>query len=292
VLSIIGFVIVVGAILGGYLMEGGLMHVLMQPAEFLIIGGAAFGSLLIANGPSVIRSLVKQLAGFMASGPGKTAYLELLVMFHEILTLMRRDGLIALEAHIEKPHDSALLKKYPGFLHKHHAVDFLTDTMRLLISGENVEPYDLAALMDEDMATHHDEETRPARVLQVVGDALPGLGIVAAVLGIVITMAHIDGPPAEIGHRVGAALVGTFLGVLLSYGFVQPLAAKLAATVDDAARYLVAIKQVILAFHRGCMPATAVEFARRSLPHEVRPSYGELEEQCRAAMSAASSAGG
>jgi chemotaxis protein MotA len=285
-LSIVGILIVIGAILGGYLMEGGILHVLNQPAEFVIIGGAGLGTLLIANGPSVLRSLIKQLGGFTRSGPGKEAYLELLVMFHEMLTLMRRDGLIALETHIEKPHESSLLTKYPGFLHRHHAVDFLTDTMRLLISGENVEPHDLAALMDEDMATHHEEETKPSKVLQVVGDAMPGLGIVAAVLGIVITMAHIDGPPAEIGHRVGAALVGTFLGILLSYGFLQPLAAKLGSLVEESARYLVAIKQVILAFHRGCMPATAVEFARRSLPHEVRPGYGELEERCRAAVSA------
>jgi chemotaxis protein MotA len=290
-LSIVGFLVVIGAILGGYLMEGGVMHVLLQPAEFIIIGGAAFGSLLVANGPSVMRALVKQLTGFTKSGPGKDAYLELLVMFHEMLTLMRRDGLIALEAHIERPQESTLLQKYPGFLHRHHAVDFLTDTMRLLISGENVEPHDLAALMDEDMATHHEEETRPSKTLQVVGDALPGLGIVAAVLGIVITMAHIDGPPAEIGHRVGAALVGTFLGVLLSYGFVQPLAAKLASLVEEGARYSVAIKQVILAFHRGCMPATAVEFARRSLPQEVRPSYGELEERCRTAMAGGGGSG-
>lgn len=285
-ISILGFIVVIGAVAGGFLMAGGHLGVLYQPAEFVTIGGAALGSMLIANSPSVIKSLIKQLMGFMKSAPSKEVYLELLVMFNELLTLLRRDGLIALEAHIEKPHESTIFTRYPSFLHNHHAVDFLADTMRLLISGESVEPHDLAALMELDMETHHHHETTPSRVLQVVGDAMPGLGIVAAVLGIVITMGHIDGPPAEIGHHVGAALVGTFLGILLSYGFLQPLSTNLANRVDEGTRYLMAIKQVILAFHRGCMPATAVEFARRSLTDEVRPTYAELEERCRVAASA------
>jgi chemotaxis protein MotA len=159
--------------------------------------------------------------------------------------------------------------------------------MRLLISGENVEPHDLAALMEIDMETHHHEESAPSRLLAFIGDALPGLGIVAAVLGIVITMGHIDGPPSEIGHHVGAALVGTFLGVLMSYGFMQPLAANLNAKAEDHGRYFTAIKQVIQAFHRGCMPATAIEFARRSLASDVRPEYSELEEHCRTASGGA-----
>lgn len=277
-----GIGIVIAAILGGYIMEGGKLLVLFQPAEFLIIGGAAAGALIIGSGPKTLKTMIAQLAGLPKSGPSKKDYLDLLSMLYELLTVARRDGIMALEGHIERPESSAIISKYPSFAKNHHAVSFLSDTMRLIISGSGVQAHDLDALMDVDLETHHEESTKPSKVLQTTGDSLPGLGIVAAVLGIVITMGAIDGPAEEIGHKVGAALVGTFLGVLLSYGFVQPLAANLASKAEENGRYFVALKQVLLAFHKGCVAAIAVEFARRSIYSDVRPGFTELEEACRA----------
>ena len=263
-------------------MEGGKLLVLFQPAEFLIIGGAAFGAVLIGNGPTVLKTLFGQLLSLQKTGPTKQDYLDMLVMLYELLNVARKDGIVALESHIEHPEESKIIQKYPSFIKNHHAVEFLSDTMRLIISGSGVPPHDLDALMDVDLETHHEEKSKPSKVLQVTGDSLPGLGIVAAVLGIVITMGAIDGPPEEIGHKVGAALVGTFLGVLLSYGFVQPLSNNLAGKTAEQGRYLLALKQVLLAFHKGSVAAIAVEFARRSIFTDVRPGFTELEEACRA----------
>jgi chemotaxis protein MotA len=281
-IAFIGIGVVIAAIIGGYLWEGGTMLVLFQPAEFLIIGGAAGGALLIGSGPKILKTMISQLAGLPKSGPTKKDYLDLLAMLYELLTVARRDGIMALEGHIEHPESSAIISKYPSFANNHHAVSFLSDTMRLIISGSGVQAHDLEALMDGDLETHHEESTKPSKVLMVTGDSLPGLGIVAAVLGIVITMGAIDGPAEEIGEKVGAALVGTFLGVLLSYGFVQPLANNLAGKAEENGRYFIALKQVLLAFHKGCVAAIAVEFARRSIYSDVRPGFTELEEACRA----------
>ncbi len=287
--AILGILAVIGAVLGGYLMAGGHVLVLFQPAEFVVIGGAAIGSMLIANSPRALTATLKQLARLPASGPSRKDYLELLTMMYEILNLARRDGLMGLENHVETPKESAIFKKYPKFVSNHHAMTFLTDTLRLVISDANLAPHDLDELMDIDLETAHHEHSKPSKILQVVGDALPGLGIVAAVLGIVITMGHIDGPPAEIGHHVGAALVGTFLGVLLAYGFLQPLSTNLGSKAEEEGRYLLAIKQVLLAFHKGSMPATAVEFARRSILSAQRPGFAELEKACSASRSSGKS---
>ena len=202
-------------------------------------------------------------------------------MLYELLALARREGLLAIESHVEAPEKSPIFGKYPSFLRNHTALHFLVDTLRLAIGGMSVDASDLEDLLDLDIATHHEEATRPAGVLQVMSDSLPGLGIVAAVLGIVITMQAIDGPAAEIGYHVGAALVGTFLGVLLAYGFVGPLSRTLQARQDAHAGYLRAIKVVLLGFQKGVHPAIAVEFARRSLTSDVRPGYTELEQACR-----------
>jgi chemotaxis protein MotA len=284
-IAILGIMAVIGAVVGGYLMAGGEMLVLVQPSEFVVIGGAALGSMLIANSPRSLVLLLKRLGKITASGPSKADYLDLLTMMYEILNLARRDGLMGLESHVENPKESAIFKKYPKFVRNHHAMTFLTDTLRLIISDANLAPHDLDDLMDIDLETAHEEDSKPSKILQVVGDALPGLGIVAAVLGIVITMGHIDGPPAEIGHHVGAALVGTFLGVLLAYGFFQPLSTNLGSKAEEEGRYLLAIKQVLLAFHKGSMPATAVEFARRTILTAQRPGFAELEKACSASRS-------
>jgi chemotaxis protein MotA len=277
--------VVIGAVIGGFLMAGGQLLVLNQPSEFVVIFGAALGSVLIGFPVKSIKDLVGQLVGLTKSGAGKKEYIELLVMLYELLNIARRDGLVALESHVEHPEKSAVISKYPSFVKNHHAVHFMADTLRLMISDAGVEAHDLDAMLDADLETHHHESTVPSKIMATVGDAMPGLGIVAAVLGIVITMGHIDGPPEEIGHHVGAALVGTFMGVLISYGFMQPLAANLAGKADAEGRYFVAIKQVLLAFHKGAVPAIAVEFARRSIASEVRPGFSELEQACRAARS-------
>jgi chemotaxis protein MotA len=216
----------------------------------------------------------------------KKEYLDLLVMMFEIFNVARRDGLIGLENHVEKPKSSDIFKRYPSFLKNHEALSFFTDTMRVVIAGA-VQPHDLEDLMDEDIQTLHEEEERPASALASIADALPGLGIVAAVLGVVLTMAAIDGPPSVIGHKVGAALVGTFLGILGSYGLVGPLSMSLKHRLNDNKQYLMCMKHALLAFHKGVAGVIAVEFARRSLYSGVRPGFTELETACNATRAAA-----
>lgn len=255
---------------------------LNQPLELLIIGGAATGALLISSPLPVLRGLISQVKGVIGGSFTKKDYLDLLVMMSEIFNVARKDGLIGLENHIEHPHDSEIFKRYPKFLKNHHAVKFFVDTIRVIISG-SVQPHDLEDLMDGDIAALHEEESRSADALASTADALPGLGIVAAVLGVVITMSSIDGPPEEIGHKVAAALVGTFLGVLGSYGFVGPLAASLKHRLNDNRQYLNCMKHALLSFHKGVAGVIAVEFARRTLYAEVRPDFTELEKACNEA---------
>lgn len=280
-LALAGIGVVFFSVIGGFMMAGGHLMVLIQPSEFVVIGGAALGAVLIANGPTVIKQLISQLTTIPKPGMSKREYLDMLVMMFELLNVARKDGVMALESHIEHPEDSSVINKYPSFAKNEHAVRFLSDTMRLIISGAGIEAYDLDELMEIDLEAQHEDAIKPSRVLQTMADGLPGLGIVAAVLGIVITMGAIDGPVEEIGHHVAAALIGTFLGILLAYGFVAPLSANLAIKAEEGQKYFLALKQVILAFHKGSVPAIAVEFARRSLPNEVRPGFTELEAACR-----------
>jgi len=280
-IAIIGIFVVAGAVIGGFLMEEGQLLVLMQPAEFLIIGGAALGSLLIGTPLRVLKTTVSQILKMMGSGPSKKAYLDLLIMMYELFNVARKDGLVGLESHIENPKESSVLTKYPDFIKNEHALHFLADTMRIIIMG-GIPDYDLEAMLDLDLATHHGEMSKPSSSLSRIGDALPGLGIVAAVLGVVITMSAIGGPPEEIGEKVGAALVGTFLGVLLSYGFVQPIAANIEEMNETESKYYVCLKQGLLAFHKGFAASIAVEFARRVIPSDVRPGFIEVEDACRA----------
>ncbi|HUU45243.1 MAG TPA: flagellar motor stator protein MotA [Acidobacteriota bacterium] len=289
-LALAGIGVVIAAVIGGFTMAGGKLLVLMQPAEFVVICGAALGAILIANGPGVLKQLISQITALPKPGVTKKEYLDMLVMMYELLNVARKDGVMALESHIEHPGDSKIISKYASFAKNEGAVTFLSDTMRLIISGAGVEAHDLDDLMDVDLETHHHDQSKPSKLLQTCADGLPGLGIVAAVLGIVVTMRAIDGPAEQIGQHVAAALVGTFLGVLLAYGFVAPLSANLAGKAEEYQRYFLALKQVLLAFHKGSVPAIAVEFARRSLPHEVRPGFVELEEACRASKQPAMTA--
>ncbi|MBD3402929.1 flagellar motor stator protein MotA, partial [candidate division GN15 bacterium] len=241
------------------------------------------GALIIATPVSVIKSLIGQIKDVILGGSYKKQdYLDLLVMMYEIFNVARRDGLVGLENHIEHPQESEILRRYPKFLKNEHAVAFFADTMRVIISG-SVQPHDLEDLMDHDLEVLHDDENRPSDAVGATADSLPGLGIVAAVLGIVITMAHLDGGPEVIGHNVAAALVGTFMGILACYGFVGPLAQSMKHRVKENAQYLTCMKQALLSFHKGVAGVIAVEFARRSLFAEVRPDFLELEEACNQA---------
>lgn len=278
--AIIGLVIVFGGVIGGYLMEGGPLMVLFQPAEFVIIGGAAIGALLAMSPMSTIKQILPQIMKILGSGPSKQHFQDLLVMMYEIFNVARKDGLVGLESHIEKPHESAILKKYPAFLKDHHAVHFFSDTMRVIITGA-ISAQDLEALMDLDLDTHHEEIAKPADSIQTAGDSLPGFGIVAAVLGIVITMGAIGGPPEEIGHKVGAALVGTFLGILLCYGLMQPIAKNIQAINAEESKYYACLKQGMLGFQKGFAASIAVEFARRAIYGGSRPTFEEVENACR-----------
>jgi chemotaxis protein MotA len=280
--AIIGFVVVLGAVAGGYLMEHGKLAVLMQPAELIIIGGAAAGTLLIANPMAILVQIMKGLIGVFKGSPyTKARYLDTLRMLSALFMHARKVGMMQLEEDIENPQKSKVFLKFPLFLGNHHAVDFVCDTLRMAISG-SVLPFDLDQMMEMDMEVHHHAAEKPVAALSTVADALPGLGIVAAVLGVVITMGALGGPPEEIGHKVAAALVGTFLGILLCYGFLGPLAANLTKINDAEGDYLRCLRQGVMAFVKGSAPVLAVEFARRSIPGDVRPSFKEVEEAARA----------
>lgn len=285
-LLILGLIVVFGAVLGGYMLAGGALMVLNQPSEFVIIGGAAIGSLLVSTPASVLKLGMTQVMRIIRGSTSSKDYVALLAMLYQIFKQVQQSGVMSLEAHFEDPAKSTILTKYPSFMARHDAVDFLADSIKVLIVG-GIAPHDLEALMDEDLKVHHEEALRPSGALTKIGDALPGLGIVAAVLGVVITMGHIDAPPAEIGHHIGAALVGTFLGILLSYGMAQPIAQSMEQRVVEDGYYCVCIKAGLLAIYKGNPPAIAIEFARRVLPHAVRPSFNETEEFCRAATAPA-----
>lgn len=279
--SIIGIVLVIGAIVGGYLMEHGNLKVLMQPAELVIIGGAAIGTLLIANPLPVIMAVFKGILGaFGSSKYNKNLYLETLKLMNETFGKGRKGGLSALEPDVEDPEKSELFNKYPQISKDHHKLDFICDTLRMAMTG-TISHYDLDSMIELDLDVHHHAAQGPVSALNAVSDALPGLGIVAAVLGVVITMGSIGGPPAEVGHKVAAALVGTFLGILLCYGFLGPLAANMGRSNDAESQYYNCLRTGLIAFVRGAPPILAIEFARRSIPHESRPSFKEMEAACK-----------
>jgi chemotaxis protein MotA len=278
--AIIGIVVVFGSVIGGYLMEHGNLRVLIQPAELVVIGGASIGTVLIANPLYILKQIAAGLAGvFGGSKFTKQRYLDSLKMMYELLNKARREGLMALEADVEDPPKSPIMSKYPAFLNDHHVRDFFCDTMRMAVSG--VEAFDLDQLLDLDMEVHHHGTSLPVASLSSMADALPGLGIVAAVLGVVITMGALGGPPEEIGHKVAAALVGTFLGILLCYGLVGPLAASMQKTAEDEGAFLHVVRVGMISFLKGNAPIMAVEFARRAIPGHVRPSFLEVETHCK-----------
>ena len=279
--ALVGILVVIGAIVGGYLMEHGKLMVLLQPAELVIIVGAALGTMLIANPISVIVRIMKAgLAPFTSSRYSKAFYLDTLRMLSEIFMRARKAGMGSLEADVDEPGKSPVFSKYPHFMKNHHALHFVCDTLRMAVTG-GVSHHELDQMMELDLEVHHHEVNVPVEALTTIADSLPGLGIVAAVLGVVITMGALGGPPEEIGHKVAAALVGTFLGILLCYGFVAPLAANMSKGNDADSQYYHCLRTGIIAFVRGAAPILSVEFARRTIPAEVRPTFQEMEGACR-----------
>jgi len=278
---LVGVGIVFASIFIGYTMHGGKVVALMQISEFIIIGGAGLGSVVIGYSPKGALGVVKACITLLKGNPYKKAtYLELLQTLYDLFAMARKEGALALERHVENPHQSEIFKKYPSFLANHHAVDFCADTLKLIIMG-GASIYDLSDLMDIDLEAQREETMRVSNILGTVGDAMPGFGIVAAVLGVVITMQAIGGPPEQIGEKVAAALVGTFLGVLLAYGVFSPLSKATETVAKSEEQYLACIKHAVLGFARGDTPLTCVEFARRSIEPEVRPTFSELEDTCR-----------
>ena len=290
--AIIGILVVFGAVVGGYLMEHGNLKVLLQPAELVIIAGAGIGTLLIANPLHILKKIAGGLGSVLGGSKfTQKRYLESLKMMYDLLNRARKDGLVALEADIEDPAKSQVFSKYPAFLKDHHIRDFVCDTMRMAVSG-GVEPFDIDQMMELDMEVHHHNASQPIAALSSVADSLPGLGIVAAVLGVVITMGALGGPPEEIGHKVAAALVGTFLGILLCYGLIGPVAANMGKAAEDEHAYYHVLRVLMTSFMKGAPPIMAVEVARRAIPGHVRPSFKEVEKTCRASGAAAAAKAG
>jgi chemotaxis protein MotA len=285
--AIIGLVVVFGAVVGGFLMEKGQLMVLVQPSEMVTIGGAAIGTLLVANPLPILKAMIASVLGVLkGSAYSKDRYLNTLKMMFEFLNKVRKEGLVAVEADVEKPGESEVFKKYPDFLKDHHAESFVCDTLRMAITG-GVEPFDMDQMMELDMEVHHHEVMQPIAALSTVADALPGLGIVAAVLGVVITMGALSGPPEEIGKKVAAALVGTFLGILMCYGVVGPLASNMTKIADGQNEYLHVLRVLMLAFLKGNAPLIAIEMARRAIPAHIRPTFNETEKACKGGGAAA-----
>jgi chemotaxis protein MotA len=277
-LQLVGSLVVVGCILGGFVAEGGHILALWHPFEILIIVGSATGAFLISNPMKVVKAA---FAGALSLPKGprykREHYVSLLQLLYDILVKIRKEGVMAIERDVEAPNDSALFKKYPHVLADHHMVEFITDCLRLIVGG-NLDPQELETLLEYELETHHKEAHQPAHAVQKVADALPGFGIVAAVLGIVNTMASLEGADtATIGHKVGAALVGTFLGILVSYGFVGPIAAAMEHIAAEEAKAFEVVKMALVASVRGYAPPVAVEFARKLLFTEVRPTFADLE---------------
>lgn len=280
-IALIGFLVVLGSVLGGFAMAGGPFLVLLAWSEYVVIVGVAIGTMLVATPLPIIKTLVVKALGVIKPSPfSKDLYMDALKLLYELFQIARRDGLVAIESHIEDPEKSLVFKRYPRVLHQHHAVVFLCDSLRLVLVG-SVPAYDLEAMMDAEIDVHHEGEAKAVSALAKVADALPGIGIVAAVLGIVVTMQAVGGPIEEIGHHVASALVGTFLGILLSYGFLSPLATNIDIRDGEATRFLHFFKAAVVAFAKGFPPIVSVEFARRAIDAELRPTFGAMETACK-----------
>ena len=278
---IVGIFVVIAAVLGGFLMERGPLLVLMQPAELIIIAGAGAGTLLIANPMRLIKGIAARTPGvFGKTHYGREEYLAAFKMMYELLTKARRTGMLSIEVDIEVPAESPIFQGNPNFLKQRQLCDYVCDTMRLAVSN-NAEPFAIDQMLELDMDVRHHEATEPAHALSAVADSLPGLGIVAAVLGVVITMSALGGPPEAIGHKVAAALVGTFLGILLCYGFIGPIGAHMTKLADEEREFLYVLRVLMISAIKGDPPVIAIEMGRRAVPMHERPSFTDVEAALR-----------
>lgn len=280
-LVIIGYLVVCASVFGGFALAGGHMASLFQPVELLMIGGAAAGAFAVGNNGKSIKATIKALPTLLqGSRYTKALYMELMSLLFEILSKVRKEGLMSIEGDIDKPEESAVFSKYPAILHDHHIIEFITDYMRLMVSG-NMDAFQIENLMDNELETHHIEGEVPVHCIAKLGDGLPAFGIVAAVMGVVHTMASVGLPPAELGILIANALVGTFLGILLAYGFVGPLSSLLEQKLHESSKMFQCVKVTLLASLNGYAPALAVEFGRKVLFSTERPTFSELEDHIK-----------
>ena len=284
-LVIIGYVIVCASVFGGFAMAGGHLGALFQPIELLMIGGAAGGAFLVGNNGKAIKATLKALPTvFKGSQYTKALYMELMALLFEILTKSRKEGLMSIEGDIEEPESSPIFSKYPGVLADHHLIEFMTDYLRLMVSG-NMDAFQIENLMDNEIETHHHEGEVPVHCVAKLGDGMPAFGIVAAVMGVVHTMESVGIPPSELGMLIAHALVGTFLGILLAYGFVGPLSGLLEQKLHESTKIYQCVKVTLLASLNGYAPALSIEFGRKVLFSTERPTFLELEEHVKQARS-------
>ena len=278
---LIGYLIVVGSVLGGYLLAGGHMGALFQPLELLIIGGAAIGAFVVSNSGKMLKAVVQALPSLLkGSKYTKARYMALMALLYDILSKARKEGLMSIENDVDNPGESPLFQRHPTIASDHHLVEFVTDYLRMMASG-NLNALEIENLMDNEIETHHHEAMAPSHAIQKMADGLPAFGIVAAVMGVVHTMGSVGKPPSELGQMIAHALVGTFLGILLAYGFVSPLATLMEQKVDESTKELQCVKVTLLASLNGYAPALAVEFGRKILYSTERPSFSELEEHVK-----------
>jgi chemotaxis protein MotA len=284
-LVIIGYIVVLLSVFGGFALAGGHLAALFQPIELLMIGGAAAGAFFVGNNGKAIKATLQALPSlFKGSKYNKALYMELMTLLFEILSKVRKEGLMSIEGDIEGPEESAIFSKYPSVLADHHAIEFITDYLRLMVSG-NMDAFQIENLMDNEIETHHAEGEIPVHCIAKLGDGMPAFGIVAAVMGVVHTMESVGLPPAELGILIAHALVGTFLGILLAYGFVGPLSSLLEQKLHESSKVLQCVKVTLLASLNGYAPALAVEFGRKVLYSTERPSFTELEEHIKQSKS-------
>ena len=284
-LVIVGYIVVVLSVFGGYALAGGYLAALWHPVELIIIGGGALGAFLVGNNSKALKATFKALPTvFKGSKYTRALYLDMMALLYELLTKIRKEGLMSVEADVDSPENSPLFTKYPSIMADHHIVEFLTDYLRLMVSG-SMNAFEIENLMDNEIETHHHEGEVPVHAVSKLGDGLPAFGIVAAVMGVVKTMGSVGLPPAELGILIGAALTGTFIGILLAYGFVSPLATLLEQKLHESTKMLQCVKVTLLASINGYAPAIAVEFGRKVLFSTERPSFSELEEHVKGAKS-------
>jgi chemotaxis protein MotA len=277
----VGYLIIIISVFGGFALAGGHLASLWQPVELLMIGGGAVGAFVVGNSNKAIKATMKALPTvFKGSKYNKALYMELMTLLYEILGKIRKEGLMSIEADVEEPGNSPIFTKYPGILSDHHITEFLTDYLRLMVGG-NLNSLEIESLMDSELETHHQEGEIPIHTVAKLGDGLPAFGIVAAVMGVVHTMESVHLPPAELGILIAAALVGTFLGILLAYGFVSPLASKLEHNLHESSKMFECIKITLLANLNGYSPVLAIEFGRKVLFTTERPSFIEMEDHVK-----------